>query len=272
MNHTTLTTMQMPRSASKLPTTPQATKDLGRMTQKFILFACFLIFESYNYINCAQQEEEKDYNIRDLMHKAIVIDRDPAKVEQYLQEGFALAQYHSNRDRLHEGRERRINTEKWLQQYFIYPQQNGSSKNLMQLFLSHERTYTMQEKREDFFRIGQAILYYGIDVNTQNATGNSIVHCVAKLPYHQDQLHFLKQLIIAGADMNLQNQHGDTPMHLALQTNQSFELVIPMLCAQADLNIVNAVGKTPLDYASTAVKHDIIVYPLVIKKIYVSPR
>ncbi len=242
------------------------------MMKNFILFVSFLIFHSYHQIHCAQEHQDKNYNIRDLIYTAIVIDRNPEKIEQYLQEGFALAQFYSNRDRLHEGREKKINAEKWLHQYFMYPQPIGPSKNLMQILLTHERIYSMQDKRSDFFKIGQLLLRYNFDVNALNATGNSIVHCIAKLPYRPDHLNFFEQLIVAGSDMNRQNQHGDTPVHLAMSANQPHEFILSIVRAGGDLHVVNIAGKTPLDYASSAMKKCMTVYPILSKKVCSSLR
>ena len=65
-----------------------------------------------------------------------------------------------------------------------------------------------------------------------------------KIVYDND-LESLKKEIEAGTDVNLQNQYGWTPLHIAIRRDRR-DMVAYLLEKDADINKVDGVGWTPL--------------------------
>ena len=88
------------------------------------------------------------------------------------------------------------------------------------------------------------LLQFGADVNRREASvGNSPLH-LARNP------DIVGSLLDHGADVNLQNISGDTPLHLAVKpvTKRIAEVVSLLLFRGADINVKNysGDGRTPL--------------------------
>lgn len=67
---------------------------------------------------------------------------------------------------------------------------------------------------------------------------------------NEDDLDILKVLITAGADLNIQNEEGWTPLHIAALHNNT-EIVSMLVTAGAHLNVQNESGLTPLIVAAS---------------------
>ena len=80
-----------------------------------------------------------------------------------------------------------------------------------------------------------------VNVNEKNAMGRSALHCVPGMDEYQD---IIKLLISKGADVNIQDEQGSTPIF-----NASEDKVKLLIAAGADVNIKNKYGQTLLDKA-----------------------
>ena len=60
-----------------------------------------------------------------------------------------------------------------------------------------------------------------------------------------------KLLINSGADINIQNKYGDTPLYLALHYRYPLQISELLINAGADVNIPDKQGTTPLHEASS---------------------
>ncbi|MBV8238203.1 MAG: ankyrin repeat domain-containing protein [Sphingomonas sp.] len=79
-------------------------------------------------------------------------------------------------------------------------------------------------------------------INTRDATtGDGALHIVIK---RGDDL-YLRYLLSRGADPNLRNGKGDTPLLMAIQYGQN-GLVDTLLLVKANPNLANSSGETPL--------------------------
>ena len=67
----------------------------------------------------------------------------------------------------------------------------------------------------------------------------------------------MKPLLKAGADPNLANKRGKTPLHTAAKLRQTYSVKL-MMKSGADPNKVDKEGKTPLCYAREEGHRDII--------------
>lgn len=110
----------------------------------------------------------------------------------------------------------------------------------------------------EFIPIIKALIEKGADVNAQDSEGNSFLHFITKdltlefSEFFVDSLHteavpvILDILIAAGANINIQNLKGQTPLHTA----KSFSPLLYNLLIErgADTNIKDIDGKTPIEY------------------------
>jgi hypothetical protein len=82
----------------------------------------------------------------------------------------------------------------------------------------------------------------GANVNIQNNDGNTPLHYA--LWYQPSIVEFLVQ---HGANVNIQNKYGNIPLHLACYSQPSFIKFLVQHGANA--NLQNKYGNTPLEYA-----------------------
>ena len=79
-------------------------------------------------------------------------------------------------------------------------------------------------------------------INTKDrTTGEGALHIVVK----RGDSAYLRYLLAKGADPNIRDGHGDTPMLLAVQAGQP-EMVKILATAKANANLANGSGETPL--------------------------
>lgn len=84
-----------------------------------------------------------------------------------------------------------------------------------------------------------------IGINAKNSKGRTALHCVANIVWFDsrwqvddkrfNQAKIAKLLIDAGADINIQDDEGITPLHLACRSN-SYELVQLLIDNGANVN------------------------------------
>ncbi|MBR4508599.1 MAG: ankyrin repeat domain-containing protein [Elusimicrobiaceae bacterium] len=82
-----------------------------------------------------------------------------------------------------------------------------------------------------------------VNVNEKNLLGRTALHCV---PGWGEYIETVKLLIAKGADVNIKDDYGRTPIF-----NASEEKVKLLIAAGADVNVRDVSGMTPLDYATT---------------------
>jgi len=200
------------------------------------------------------------------MYNAIVYDRDTGKVKQYLEEGLALAKFYTNQDGTKAGLNQNIAARNWAHRYFRYQQPDGTSKNLIQVLLPHQRSYFHDNKESDYFKVCEIFISFGVDIDTVDANGNSMAHHVAEKPRNKDSEAFFALLLKRKANMGVANHHGDTPAHLAVSSNKSSKFIYSIVLAGGNLHSLNNFNLTPLDYASKETKNKIRLYPILLKK------
>jgi ankyrin repeat protein len=102
----------------------------------------------------------------------------------------------------------------------------------------------------DFKKVVKSVREYQIDINIQpDSTKNTFLH-QAVLNKSKNQVHLL---LYYGANVNIQNAEGDTPMHLAAKAGlQEICHMILNDGYRVDVNIQNAKGDTPMHLATIA--------------------
>lgn len=84
----------------------------------------------------------------------------------------------------------------------------------------------------------------GADVNVTGFDGGAALHRLA----HHDQSELIRLLLEAGADLNLQNQWGRTPLHVAARRGH-VEVAEVLVAQGAELGATTREGWTPLHVA-----------------------
>lgn len=94
-----------------------------------------------------------------------------------------------------------------------------------------------------------AFLATGVHVNAANQHGWTPLHEAA----FRGHAAIMDPLLQKGAKVGLQDRNGDTPLHhAALGTSEGHQQAVALLCeAQADLNAQNQRGETALDVAAS---------------------
>ncbi len=103
-----------------------------------------------------------------------------------------------------------------------------------------------QRSGEPFYQIAELILQYGFKINEViPGQSRTLLHGSA----NRGTLKAVRWLLQQGADPNVLDKNGRTPLHVSAERN-SFTSVIKLLIeAGSELNASDASGKTPLDYA-----------------------
>ena len=83
----------------------------------------------------------------------------------------------------------------------------------------------------------------------------SALHCAAV----SRQLFYLEELLLAGANPNIQNREGETPLHYAV-TSRSISFVRLLVESGSDTRITNRNGLSPLDIALGESKVDLVEF------------
>lgn len=105
--------------------------------------------------------------------------------------------------------------------------------------------FFVEAVRKDRIDEVQDFLLNGVDVNSRDIFGdNAGLHWAARLGLAE----MARLLIDNGADLNIRNDEGFTPLHGAAGEGQK-ELVVILIAHGADVNARNKRGWTPLRWA-----------------------
>ena len=89
-------------------------------------------------------------------------------------------------------------------------------------------------------------LEHNVNINTKNSNGETILHRFAKSSFTKGQQ--IKSLVELGADVNVFDNDGYTPLHFATKMD-NFEVVKALVECKADVNAVNNHLQNALFYA-----------------------
>ena len=85
----------------------------------------------------------------------------------------------------------------------------------------------------------------GIDIDIQNADGETAAHIAAK----NGSISILQYLLENGADINVKNNKGNTPLHIAAEKGKAAAVKL-LVENGTDINAKNDEGNTPIACAS----------------------
>ncbi len=100
----------------------------------------------------------------------------------------------------------------------------------------------------------KAYIDQGSDLNAADEFGQTLLHWTAGMSLNQAQVKYI--ISQGGIDINIQDESGNTPLHVATETamealysgsKPDFSTVATLLQAGADQHIKNSFGETPVD-------------------------
>jgi serine/threonine protein kinase len=98
----------------------------------------------------------------------------------------------------------------------------------------------------------------GADLKLTNKDGTSALHYLVRHSSPKKEYReALTFLLDSGAYINMQNKHGETPLHNAILRGNR-EVVVLLLSKGADIQITNKHGETVLHYAVLSQKKDVV--------------
>ena len=92
---------------------------------------------------------------------------------------------------------------------------------------------------EDSYVIIHQLLNAGVDINTRNKKGQTLLHLASF-----DET--IQELIVMGADVNIQDDKGNTPLHYHVKHMKNSDIIDTLINYGADLNATNNKGQTAL--------------------------
>ncbi|MBL6621769.1 MAG: ankyrin repeat domain-containing protein [Rickettsiales bacterium] len=104
---------------------------------------------------------------------------------------------------------------------------------------------TTEQNSEDRIKNIINLIYSGADVNVQNEDGNTALH----LAVYKENKEIIKILIDYGANVNAQNKDGDTALHLAVY-KENKEIITKLIDSGADPSLENTHNQNPICYAA----------------------
>ncbi|CAC5407952.1 unnamed protein product [Mytilus coruscus] len=108
------------------------------------------------------------------------------------------------------------------------------------------QTPLMNASRYGFLEIVDLLLTYGAEVNVQNEMGESPLSLACQ--HDRGDVEVVKILLTYGAKVNVQNAKGETPLILACQSDR-INVIKKLIEAEADVTICNNAGVSALMYA-----------------------
>jgi len=95
------------------------------------------------------------------------------------------------------------------------------------------------------------LLKYKADLNIKDNEGNTALTAALQSTNGQHiGIMELEKLLASGANPNLQNNAGKTPLMLACELNANFEIILALIQSGADPKLTDQSGKTAIDYTS----------------------
>ncbi len=100
------------------------------------------------------------------------------------------------------------------------------------------------------------LLANGADINAQNHDGIGLIHFLV-------DPEFLPAVLAAGADVDLRDKAGETPLMLFVQEPEGADMVAGLIVAHADVTAKDTAGQTALALARAVPDNEAIVAMLV---------
>jgi len=113
-----------------------------------------------------------------------------------------------------------------------------------------------QRSGEPFYHIAELILRHGFNLNDMWNQDRTLLHGSA----NRGTLKAVQWLLMNGADTNVLDEGGRTPLHVCAERNTSTSVLKLLIEAGSELNARDSSGKTPLDYARANKRVKVVAY------------
>ncbi|KAF2808391.1 ankyrin [Mytilinidion resinicola] len=100
----------------------------------------------------------------------------------------------------------------------------------------------LASKRGDWLLLRQLLADGKVRISDTTAHGDTLLHIAAQSNHYE----LATELLSAGADVNVANDFGQTPLHKAVKNNGGYEVSRHLLSSGADLSRQDLAGRTPL--------------------------
>lgn len=122
-----------------------------------------------------------------------------------------------------------------------------------------DRTRLMYACADGDLANAQSFIAAGDDVNIREANGWTAMHFAAQLQDAQLATELMKALYEAGAEIDPQQMHGNTPLHRAtFAARENGAAILFLLKHGADKSIENNSGISPLNLAQSVGNFDLV--------------
>ncbi len=123
------------------------------------------------------------------------------------------------------------------------------SKHKEELFKWFDKSENLRKLFDKNILIIRLFLRKGLDVNTADNEGNTLLH----LAILEEKKDLFEKLLTLGPNVNLKNKHAQTPLHIICNkycNHQSAEILTKLLLKKPDINLQDNNNQTALHIAS----------------------
>ncbi|MBC5774977.1 SEL1-like repeat protein [Pontibacter sp. KCTC 32443] len=127
--------------------------------------------------------------------------------------------------------------------------QDADGRTALHYTVAGARISNSQLFEQEQVQLLDTLLKYKADLNLKDKEGNTALTAALQSTNGQHiGIMELEKLLASGANPNLQNNEGKTPLMLACELNANFEIILALVQAGADPKLLDQSGKAAIDY------------------------
>jgi uncharacterized protein len=127
--------------------------------------------------------------------------------------------------------------------------QDEDGKTALHYTVIGARINNSQLFEEEQVQLLDTLLKYKADLNIKDKEGNTALAAALQSTNGQHiGIMELEKLLASGANPNIQNNDGKTPLMLACELNSDFEIILALVQAGSDPKLLDQSGKAAIDY------------------------